>query len=71
MKRAAVALSIAALSALLMTRLYNLAHTLAAIALGFDPASPAHYHADSLVTSAGLVLTVVFCAWLAKEKASG
>ena len=64
---------VAALSALLMTRLYNLGHTLMAIASGpgFDPATPAHYHVDSLVTSAGLVLTVALCVWLAKNAKQG
>lgn len=59
---------LAVLSALLMTRLYNFGHTLMAIVSGsgFDPANPTHYHVDSLVTSAGLVLTAAFCAWLAK-----
>ena len=64
---------VAALSALLMTRLYNLGHTLMAIVSGpgFDPANPTHYHVDSLVTSAGLVLTVALCVWLAKNAKQG
>lgn len=64
---------LAILSALLMTRLYNLGHTLTAILAGpgFDPASPTHYNVDSLVTSAGLVLTVALCVWLAKNAKQG
>ena len=60
---------IAALSALLMTRLYNLGHTLMAIVAGpgFDPESALHYHVDSLVTSACVILSVAFCAWLVKK----
>lgn len=59
---------IATLSALLMTRLYNLGHTLMAIVSGpgFNPGSPLHYHVDSLVTLAGLVLAVALCVWLVK-----
>ena len=60
---------IAALSALLMTRIYNFAHTLAGLALGsgFDTASALHYHVDSLVTSASLVVVVVFCVRVARS----
>ena len=62
--------SLAILSALLMTRLYNLGHTLTAILAGpgFDPASPTHYNVDSLVTSAGLVLTVALCCWVSRQR---
>ena len=58
---------IAALSALLMTRLYNLAHTLAGLLPGsiMRPDESWHYHADSLVTTASLAVLVAFCACLA------
>ena len=61
---------IAVLSTLLMTRLYNLGHTLVAIVAGpgFNPASALHYHVDSLVTMSGVVVSAVFCVWLASKK---
>lgn len=60
---------IAALSALLMTRIYNFAHTLDGLALGsgFDTASALHYHVDSLVTSASLMVVAVFCVWMSRS----
>ncbi|MBR4615754.1 MAG: DUF2029 domain-containing protein, partial [Kiritimatiellae bacterium] len=60
---------IAVASALLMTRIYNFAHTLAGLALGsgFDAASELHYHVDSLVTTAGLAVAAAFCAWLSRN----
>ena len=60
---------IAVASALLMTRIYNFAHTLARLALGldFDTASALHYHVDSLVTLASLVVVAVFCVWMSRS----
>ena len=63
---------IAALSLLLMTRISNLAHTVQMIMPGVIPESIPlaawHYHIDSLVSLAGLVVVSSFCVWLAVRK---
>lgn len=57
---------IAALSVPLMTRVYNLVHTLAGLLPGYTvrPDESWHYHVDSLVTTASLAVLVAFCACL-------
>ena len=62
---------LAALSAVFMTRLYNFAHFLPkampAVFPEFLPSESWHWHLDSLVSSISMLLTLVFCMWVAKH----
>jgi len=61
----------AVLSILLMTRIYNFAHTLSALAFGLPPGSSLHYHVDSLLSTASLAVLTVFCVWLSRRNVQG
>ena len=64
---------VAALSAVFMTRLYNLAHFLPKVLPGvvpeFLPSEAWHYHIDSVVSGVSIVLTLAFCIWISRRAA--
>ena len=66
--------SVALVSALIMTRLSNFLHFAPKAFPGFlpdiVPSMLCHYHIDSIVSFAGVVVVVLFCAWLSRRAAS-
>lgn len=65
--------ALAALSAVFMTRLYNLAHFLPKVLPGvvpeFLPSEAWHYHIDTIVSSVGIALTLALGIWISRRAA--
>ena len=61
---------LAALSAVFMTRLYNLSHIIPKVLPGvvpeFLPSESWHYHIDTFVSSVGIALTFAYCVWFSR-----
>ena len=65
--------AVAALSAVFMTRLYNLAHFLPKAfpkyIPEFLPSESWHWHADTMVSAVGVALTFAYCVWFSRRAA--